>query len=530
MVVTLPAAASAMPKDAFVSDFGYDLMLPFTLGSGDTLSPNGTGAPSGVGPRLEAVTPNGKYLYVVNSGADTVSQYSITSSGTLTALSPATVTVGSSPWQIAVSPDGRNAYVDNIGTGSVSILDIASDGTLTLAGSVTGLESPYSVVVSPDATSVYVADPEAGLIYEYNRSSSGALTAKATPSIAGSPSDGPTQLIMSPNGKFLYESDIDGIVYEFSVGSGGQLAPLTVPTQASDPDVYSLVVSPNGQNLYATSCYNEDSVDQYSIGSDGELTPLSPASVTDGCGLSWMTPDGSSFYAPSDGDYIYQYNVSSTGALTPKSPASYSTTGADLWAITIPPDQGPLAAFTSKAGKAGKATKFNASKSSDSDGTVASYHWSFGDGSSVTTTKATISHTYKKAGKYKATLIVTDDAGCSDQLVFTGQTAYCNPGKSANHSVKVAAAKKKLKLTVSPGTAQAGKTVCYAFKVTSKGHAVDKARVTLSTHSATTNSGGKATLCLSLGKGKDKAHASKHGYTAAVGAIRITAAAPVFTG
>ncbi len=531
ILIALPAAASALPKDAFVGEFGQQMMLPFTLGSGDTLSPNGSGVASGEGPRLQAVTPNGKNLYVVNSDTDTVSQYAITSSGTLTALSPATVTVGSEPWSVAVSPDGRNAYVANSDSGTVTVLNIASDGRLTVASTVTGFDEAYSVAVSPNGSSVYVADTEAGKIYEYNRASDGALTAKATPSIPATDRGSQGELIMTPNGKFLYEADSDGNIYQFSVGSGGQLAALTVPVVGSDPEVYSLVVSPNGHNLYATSCSGDDGIDQYSIASDGELTTLTPASVPDGCGMSWMTPDGSSFYAPSDGQYLYQYNVASSGALTPKTPAFYQApTEADIWAITIPPDQGPLAEFSAKAGKAGHATKFDAKKSSAPDGKVVSYHWSFGDGHSLTTTKATASHTYKKAGKYKVTLTVTDNSGCADALVFTGQTAYCTPGKPAKHSVKIASAVKRLHLKVSPGSATAGKTICYALTVTSKGHPINQSTVTLGGHSTTSNSGGKAKLCLSLTKGNHTARATKHGYVSATATVHITPAAPVFTG
>jgi PKD repeat protein len=163
---------------------------------------------------------------------------------------------------------------------------------------------------------------------------------------------------------------------------------------------------------------------------------------------------------------------------------------------------------------------------------VASYHWSFGDGSSLTTTSATASHTYKHAGKHKVTLTVTDDSGCSTTQVFTGQTAYCNGTSAAkiSHTVKIAAAKTPLKLSVSPKSAKAAQSTCYAFNATSEGHGVKKVTVKLAGHTATTSGSGNATLCLTLSKGTYRARASKDGYTVADARITVSAASPVFTG
>ena len=49
--------------------------------------------------------------------------------------------------------------------------------------------------------------------------------------------------------------------------------------------------------------------------------------------------------------------------------------------------------------------------STDEDGTIVAYLWSFGDG--TTATEATASHTYAAGGTFYVTLIVTDDAGAT---------------------------------------------------------------------------------------------------------------------
>jgi PKD repeat protein len=60
-------------------------------------------------------------------------------------------------------------------------------------------------------------------------------------------------------------------------------------------------------------------------------------------------------------------------------------------------------------GVAGAAVSFNGAASSDSDGTIASYAWAFGD--NTTGVGASPSKTYSAAGTYTATLTVTDNRG-----------------------------------------------------------------------------------------------------------------------
>ncbi|WP_426302602.1 PKD domain-containing protein [Arthrobacter sp. R-11] len=87
-------------------------------------------------------------------------------------------------------------------------------------------------------------------------------------------------------------------------------------------------------------------------------------------------------------------------------------------AVTVtapPPNQPPVAAFTSSATNLSVA--FNGTGSSDSDGTIASYAWDFGDGGTATT--STPSHTYAAAGNYQVMLTVTDDDGATGTLTQT---------------------------------------------------------------------------------------------------------------
>jgi PKD repeat protein len=60
---------------------------------------------------------------------------------------------------------------------------------------------------------------------------------------------------------------------------------------------------------------------------------------------------------------------------------------------------------------------FNAASSSDTDGTIFSYNWSFGD--SQTSTGINPSHTYAAAGTYNVILTVTDNLGAAGTVTIS---------------------------------------------------------------------------------------------------------------
>ena len=81
-----------------------------------------------------------------------------------------------------------------------------------------------------------------------------------------------------------------------------------------------------------------------------------------------------------------------------------------------------------KSVSTGQSVSFSGGASTDVDGSIVSYSWTFGDGSSAI--GLSVSHTYAAPGSYTARLTVTDSCGAtgSDTVVVTVQNpASVNP-------------------------------------------------------------------------------------------------------
>lgn len=94
----------------------------------------------------------------------------------------------------------------------------------------------------------------------------------------------------------------------------------------------------------------------------------------------------------------------------------------DRWP-PAPPDPGkPTASFTASCSEQNTTCSFDGSASSDPDGTIQSWAWDFGDGS--TGSGETTSHTYAESGTYTITLTVTDNDG---KTASTSRTVQAGP-------------------------------------------------------------------------------------------------------
>jgi len=135
-----------------------------------------------------------------------------------------------------------------------------------------------------------------------------------------------------------------------------------------------------------------------------------------------------------------------------------SATGTSARTITVagsgpPPNVPPTAAFTyaPASPNAGIPVTFNASQSSDPDGTIVSYQWWFEDGGS-TAMGEQVTHTFANPGAFDVWLTVTDDRGAASSVMHT---VTVSPGAPAPNEPPVAS------FSFSPQSPVAGQPVAF---------------------------------------------------------------------
>ena len=201
-------------------------------------------------------------------------------------------------------------------------------------------------------------------------------------------------------------------------------------------------------SVRALSSANADNLSVFAAErtSDGAVTVMAISKV-----LSGSTPVTVSLAnaVPGAAAQVWQLTSANTIARLTDVPLSGSsfTTSVPAQSITLfvlpaangPVNQPPAASVTATpaSGTAPLTVDFNGAGSSDPDGTIASYAWTFGDGS--TGAGVTASHTYQGGGRYTATLTVTDNQGGtgSTSVVITVDAAPAAPAPPSGLSASV---------------------------------------------------------------------------------------------
>ena len=265
-----------------------------------------------------------------------------------------------------------------------------------------------------------------GLAYQdhvmyYTRAGSSSLYARgfspdsgvmreATTTVPGFTQSNVGEIFFDPAGEFLYFSNVsNGNLSRIAFSDGAAQGSATT---VSGPGI-------DGMDWRSSALFIAD-------GPEPQLPNVAPTAAMDVvCEGLTCTFDGS---ASSDSDgtvdsfaWSFGDGASGTGATTSH---TYEANGAFTVSLTVTDDDGatgstqqevsvealndpPVAAINVSCEEL--VCSFNGLGSSDSDGEITAYAWSFGDGATGSDAEAT--HTYSSAGVYSVTLTVTDDDG-----------------------------------------------------------------------------------------------------------------------
>jgi 6-phosphogluconolactonase (cycloisomerase 2 family) len=223
----------------YVIDETHSTLYGFTISQTDgTLTPISTliGYTSSHinGPSDVLIDRTGQFLYIVNNGNATVSEFTIGAGGKLTA--GASTPSGTAPVFATIDSVDPGAQILIVpgGDSTVSAYTIApTNGALALVGSattVTGASALDNAIVDPTGAFLYLVDEgasatAAGQIFSFNISSAGVIGAQIGTAV---PTDiGPGGIAIDPTGALIAVDNKVGDDISLFTASGGTLTAIT---------------------------------------------------------------------------------------------------------------------------------------------------------------------------------------------------------------------------------------------------------------------------------------------------------------
>jgi 6-phosphogluconolactonase len=288
---------------------------------------NGTGG--GLG-NQSALVLDGKLLFAVNAGSDSISVLEATRHGLdLVDTAPS---VGDQPISLTVH-DGLLYVLNAGGAGNISGFTVSKTGDLSpLAGSTVPLSGsatdPAQVSFDPSGRVLVVTEKATNLIDTYEVDGESGLASGPSPQVSSGTT--PFGFAFDKRGHLIVSEAFGGAPDQSAVSSyeidDGAIDPITPSAGTTETAACWIAVTKNGRFAYTTNT-GSGSISGYEVGRNGELSLLDADGRTGvtGPGPIDMALSGNSrfLYSLNSGDgTISGFRVGGDGSLSPTSGAT----------------------------------------------------------------------------------------------------------------------------------------------------------------------------------------------------------------
>ncbi|NOX75551.1 MAG: beta-propeller fold lactonase family protein [Gammaproteobacteria bacterium] len=256
---------------------------------------------TGINPYAVAVHPSGQYLYVTNWADDALWAYRIDSvDGDLTPVSGSPFAVeGIGPVAITFDPAGRHAYVPNAQSSNVSVFDVdVTSGALSLRDTLQTRPTPWSLAVVPGEV---LTPPVQRLAFGLSGKnlvmlSQSAVSGELKWLASIEAGNKPVAVVAHHDGRFVYVADAGSDrIHAFRI-EGEQLLPVSGSPFAAGKGLRDLTVDINGFYLYAVN-ENSNTLSVYVVDvASGALAEMRGSPFRTGDGPVAVTLDAAARY------------------------------------------------------------------------------------------------------------------------------------------------------------------------------------------------------------------------------------------
>ena len=339
---TSPLVAPAAPSRSqssqsdggvFVSTNGLNgnAIVAFARAADGSLTPTGTYSTGGTGiggvgdPLASqfavALSPDAKFLVVVNAGSNDVSSFAV-SGGSLTLVDRASSS-GMRPVSVAVSKD--YVYALNTLSNTIGVLAIGSDGSLTALPAKTkalpaGASGAAEVRLSPNGQLLVVSERVSNRLETFTVGDDGSLGDGVVTHDAGTT---PFGFDFTTRGQIIVSEAASGSASSYNVNRDGTLAVASAAATTLQRAPCWLIVNNAGRFAYTANA-GSATITGFAIAASGTLSLLTSTGVSGDLGTGAqpldldMSRNGNFLYVMKNGTgTIGGFAVAGDGSLTP---------------------------------------------------------------------------------------------------------------------------------------------------------------------------------------------------------------------